>query len=319
MKNEAKLSGQMGYEQPTVAEAYDTYSQEVRMGEILQDMAAWHVEQSNGNLTVLKHDPEQYDFQRGHVIKGNPQSPDTIIGLASFVEPRFDKVLDALEIPQNAAVMNQTKDVLEAGGNVVVVTNHSELTDIGLTHAGVYCDLARKGVEAESAIIISKMIAYLQYRFEQGMMPAPQALQLLCNTIFTSFPRTKRVRESDLGTMSDAVDTHNQRTVQAVIDKLDEGGVLMAIAPSGTTDKFQPDAEAYVLEKVKRGTAKLLAHENTFVLPIAVWFQDKQRPPLFKITDDLQKVETLDDVHGIMENIATTLNQELPCKNFTYH
>lgn len=286
-------------------------------------VAEKHVESSGGDIAVLDIDPEQYPEQqldRFH-IPGNPQQPDVIKMAASFVEPRFEAISQAFyDDPKSAEALEQAGELLDTGKNLIVATNHAQLPDVAVVQAAVYSYLKRQEREFSSSIIISKMISLLasnKLKDENGHpMPGLMALQILCDDVYMSYPKTDTTSKTALAqSMPEVIKSHNQTVSAEIAKRLGEGGMLLAMCPSGTTDKLEEGADVCTLQKVQSGTAKLMAHPNTHVLPIAAYFDEN---PFVKAAGDVRQLSSPDEAHDAMRSIARTLDQEIAEIDFRY-
>jgi hypothetical protein len=286
---------------------------------VLSDLAKTHVAEPGGRLELLDIDPENIPGQVGYHVAGEPLPPRKVDTIAGLAEPRFPSILEAAGSEKAAPAMNETAEILQKGGNVIIVTNHGELTDIAFAEAALYSTIAKREIDFASAIIISKMVSMVGFKIvpDQPAVPAATALSWLCNDVYLTFPRTDSIQNSSIGqNMERIVSAHNTQVMSAVKKRLGEGGVMLAMAPSGTRDKMIKGTDKYGLDKVNRGTARIMQTEGSKVLPVAIWLKDKE--PFFEICDKPREITSDDEAHEVMHDIADTLNSNLKHHRFAY-
>lgn len=288
-------------------------------------VAEKHAKESGGNIAVLDIDPELYPAQAldTHHISGRSQGSDVVKFAAQTVEPLFDetsaKLLSDSE-SEGPEAMKYVAGHINNGGNVIIGTNHGKVTDVVMALAAVYGHLKEEGVDFRSSLVISKMISLLassQLKDEEGNpLVAIQALQVVSDDIFMSYPRTETTHSTPLARqLPDVIDAHNKAVSRAVKENLEEGGVLFAMAPSGTTDKLDTAGKVVTMGEVTPGTAKLMTAKNTLVLPIAAHFGEK---PFMLASDMPRQLSSVFEAHDVMRSIARTLQANVPDVDFEY-
>lgn len=286
-------------------------------------VAEKHAQKSEGAIRVLDANPEKYPEQRldTFCVQGDSQPSDVLDAAASFVEPRFiDIAQDFYQDHASSAALNRAGEILDSGQSVIVATNHTELIDVAIAQAAACSYLKREGHEFETSLVISKMISLmasdkLPYEDDEPM-PALTALQILCDKVYMSYPKTETTNNTELAkSMPEVVAQHNQIVRTAIAQKLGEGGVLLAMCPSGTTDKLEQENDTCVMQRVQNGTAKLMAHEEAYVLPVAAHFGDT---PFIKVSAQPAQLSSPEQVHEVMQSIADTLQHNIPGTEFRY-
>lgn len=284
---------------------------------ILQELAQEHVEKSRGALELLPADPDAYPAQSAYYLTGDPIDPPLIDNVATVAEPLFPQLKSQLISDENGSALGSAGELLAEGKNVVIATNHSQLIDIALAQAAVYEPLKQHAADFSSAIVLGKMISVVSFKLGDQHIPAVDAIKMLCDDIYISFPRTKSISNSRLAQdYGEQMTVHNKKMSTALVQKLGGGGVLLAVAPSGTTDDKLSQESSYTMGVVNKGTADLLRQDNTYVLPMAIWI-DADTPVLQTVSEP-QKLESRDDVHDMMSSIATTLNERVDSQRFSY-
>lgn len=298
------------------------HEQAAEQQEVLQQLSDWaerHVAESEGRLVLLPIDPETYPAQTTHIVEGAPMGAAIVEGIATEAVPLFPKIRDkAKEIEEQSQEFSRIAELIKGGNNVVIITNHGELIDIAVALAAVYCEIEKDDFKPTTAIIISKMVAMLGYNINGNTAVATDVLKLVCNYILQSFPRTESVKRSRFGDLlARFTDRHNEDVNSELAEILEAGHSLVAISPSGTTDKpSDDDPNTYILAPVKDGTAAILTSDKTYVVPIAVWLDGEE--PVFEMCDIPRKLTKKEEVDEAMVKIAAKLQEKVPEKKFKY-
>lgn len=288
------------------------------MLEELRNLAAPHVEASNGLFTLLPVDPETYTAQSltTSYIEAEPQDVGTVQLIANAIESRFDKFTGKLdELEDSHGEISRLGEALRTGQNIILITNHGDLRDIAYTLAAYYIKLKEAGYKFHSSLVISKIVSFLGVGLGEHADPATNILKNICDKEYLSFPRTKTIADSRIG--SHIVDTYNAAVRQSMKRQLSRGGNLFAMAASGTTDKpAADDASTLLLATIGNGTAKLEMAKNSLVLPVAVYLNDGQC--IFEPCDIPRAVQSIDQAHDVMGKIAGHLNDRVEGRKFRY-
>jgi hypothetical protein len=113
------------------------------------------------------------------------------------------------------------------------------------------------------------------------------------------------------------IDRHNKNMRNHVQHKLGKGGLLLALAASGSTDKpVQGDGDIILMHRVGNGTTGLLQTPKTYVAPMAVWYKGEE--PVLEICDIPRVMRGEKMVHGAMQSVADALSQRVDDKTFVY-
>lgn len=298
--------------------------------QMINQLEAWafeHAKNSNGLLEVIPRDDKRFPQKLERHIKGEAKSHETTDMIAGMASPYYAAMKESVRKAEHGhKEVSRLGEMLAAGNNILLITNHTDLVDIALAQVAVYGELDRLGYEVRTGIIISEMISFLRYKIGDTHMPAVETLQMVSDDIFLSYPATRsngsHMRSGNDKTTRLAISTrmkaHN-RLMRAGINKsLNKGGMLLAVAPSGTTDKAEwNDLNRIHLAKVGAGTSEILSGPGNFVLPIALAYGEGQ-PTVFEFTSVPQVLPNPDDVHDGMHLIAETLSEHVPGKEFIY-
>ena len=289
----------------------------------LGQLVVGHVERSDGLLGSLPSDPETYHAQRitTPYVDSEPSELEDVIATASMAEGHYPAMLAALEEAETTrSEMSHLGEDLSSGQNIIIVTNHGEIKDIAITLAAHYAGIKQAGIkndkeyEFTNNILLSKMIAYLDVPWLE--QPAVDVLGKMCDRQYFSFPKTDSIKNSRISPK--LVNAYNLALRGLIGLRLHSGGNLFAIAPSGTIDKaLDPEnPDELTMAPVGSGTAKMLTTAKTKVLPVATWLQGETL--VFEPLGIPRSLESEEEVHAVMGNIAEVLNKTVPDKQFVY-
>jgi hypothetical protein len=288
---------------------------------------AQEYEDKDEHFRVLAHDTEKFPGQLGVSVDGDPQSAAVIDSIAAIVQPRYSELTERLREQEKVnGEVSRVGEILAGGNNLVLTTNHYDVRDIAITHAAFYSELDKLGYHTKTGIIISKMIAYLGYILReqpvQDDVPAPavEILKILQDKIFLSHPQTDSARGRGINRLTSIeVKLHNRVLKRELKAFLGRGAVLLAMAPSGSTDKSLPDGDpnTITMAKMSQGTAEILKMPRTYNLPIAINYKSPE--VIFDVCDIPRIMKNEADAHRSMGLIADTLSQRVPNKNFIYN
>lgn len=285
-------------------------------------MAQPHIDHSRGRMQLLPIDIEAYPGQGldAYRIEGSPHHAGAVEIIATSAENRFPEYMQGLQSSENKKIVDFSGEILKSGGNIMLVTNHGDTVDIGLAHAGFYAALDRADYRMKTGMIISKMITRVAYILDKNSpaIPATDALKLICDDVFLSFPRTESMRRSKMFSfIPDHIDNHNRKLRGDIEQRQDEGGYLLAVAGSGTTDKPSKDDEnTYEMGQLSQGTIDMMKHPHTLVVPMAVWLKDEKA--VFEFCSNPRAVSNEAEAHKVMQDIAAKLEEVVPDKKFVY-
>ncbi len=287
-------------------------------------VAEKHASESGGDICALDINAEQYPEQGLDVFhfSGDPQPPQVITGTTMLVDDRFEAICKELyNDPTSASAFDRAGEILDDGNSVIVATNHTELIDVAVVQAATYNYLKGQEREFSNGLVISKMVSLigstkLQQKEEDMPIPATAVLKILCDDVYMSYPKTATTRKTELArSMPEVIRASNRKVSTAIAQKLGEGSMLLAMCPSGTTDKLEKTGDTCTLQPVQAGTARLMSREDTYILPIAANFGDN---PFIRASDIPRQLSSPAEAHTVMQSIARTLQENLPQVEFQY-
>lgn len=276
--------------------------------QLLGGLASTH---AFGAMDQLEVDPETYPFQGAYLLDGQKLEPSIIGELATDLEPRFNEAREVLRQPQQAVAVKRIGELLDAGKNVVLALPHGVLIDIGIAEAALYLELVERQHNFQTAILVSQTLQRLALKFKSGLVPTAEALGYMCDYVYFSNPKSARHSESEFASVTgeDYMSSHNRTLKQDLREKFDGGGLLLALAPSGTSDVAKDGR--LVMATLQSGTINLLKHPNVFVQPLAAKFIGSD-PFHYELAGVPRRIITDDDAHNVMHQLADSLNANLP-------
>ncbi len=296
--------------------------------EMIDNLMEWakiHADNSDGVLGVISRESPDFPKDLKHHISGEPNDANITDLLAERALPDHYPEMKqyVADIEAEHQEISRIGELLRAGNNLIIVTNHSDLIDVALAQAAIYGGLYRRGYRPETGIIINEMARFLTYAVDGQHVPAIDVLKLLETNIFLSYPTTESTDSYLRNTAMSAIMKNNNRRMRLLFnEKLKQGGQLMAVAPSGTTDKKDDqDPNLIRLGKVSDTTSQLLAQERTFVLPVAMQYNQKSGT-LFEFTSIPKMINSDNSVGGmddVMQEITLALNEEINNLDFIYN
>lgn len=217
--------------------------------ESINQLILWaqeHADASNGAMVALPYDPEAYPAQESVVVIGNRQDAGIISSTATVARDCYPDLCKELEQDnQKNQRLTMVGEIVKDGSNVVLTTNHGDLIDVAIAHAAVATRLEHLGYAPKTGIIISKMVAFLAYKFGDTFVPCTNVLQLLEDTTFLSYPKTdsskKRLRHR---LFSDEVKRHNNKMKEAVAQTLGEAAFFSLLLQAALLTKLSPKIHA---------------------------------------------------------------------------
>ncbi len=247
---------------------------------VLAEMMPRAVDLSNksrGNMrpmAIRPEDAENFPGQSGVVVLGTPIPVEGVDYIAGTVVPTYDKLKYNIS-EKSQVTLDQIVEILEADENVILVTSHSNLIDPAIALAAVSTLLREQGCEFETGISLGKMLSLLERKVDLGTneiqyVPMVKVMQMLCNETFLSIPpKSESVKAGLKKKMPEFIDEQNELTKQAILRSLGRGGLLLAMASSGTTHKLIA-AKDHLLGRVSGGTADIMSHEKVHIVTVAM-------------------------------------------------
>lgn len=281
---------------------------------LLADLAATH---AVGAMEPLPVDRDRYPFQGAYRMDGQVLPVADIVALSTQLEPRFGQIRAGLDAPGQEEIVRSVGAILDDGHDVAIALPHGTLIDIGLAEAALYLALRERGHRFRTAILVSQTLQTLALRFGDLQVPTAEALGYMCDHVYFSNPRTKRVAESGFSdaVREDHLSAHNQTMVRDLRRELARGRLLLALAPSGTSDVSRGDV--HTLAPLTSGTIRLMGSENLFVLPVAARILHHD-PYVYVLAGEPVRVRSAADAHALMDSIAAALGTALPGQRFVY-
>ena len=288
----------------------------------LDRLANTHIESSLGKLTLLDRDPSQLDYR----LEGTPLDTSFIDVAATAADSRFPFIQQEFSdvTEEDSHVISFVGEILKRGDNVIMATNHGELTDVALVFASFcsqfgktkYGDMLKSPVKR--GIIVSQIVSRIGLNIDpRGKpLPATEALKLICDDVWQSFPITSSTSIMR-SLLPDVTRAHNRNLGRSIMGKLDHGGYLLAMAPSGSKDRPLPGRpDSCGLQPLTSGTIKMMRHPKTYTLFTGAWLGGET--PFVGFSGIPRKIISPDDAHEAMKELSETLDNGVPGREFVY-
>lgn len=287
--------------------------------DVLGSMAALHTAPFGDTMMVLDYKPDTYPGQdiNNPVVEGLFPGSRANVNAAGVIaqergqgEDRYLLVRDRLGARKaTRETMRQARDHLAAGGDLAMVTRHEKFADIAFAEKMGSDFLYDLGYEARvQTMIVSEMAPRIGHNFSEEIreVPAMFTLQLLCNFILKSFPRTESTKaeidklpEADAELIWAAVGQHNQEMVGVLNEQLDQGGVYLGLAPTGTTKVVPKEDGGVELADLNDGTVGIMSHDKMRILVMLLDY-DRDTPFAY-LYPQLININDVDDANLMME------------------
>lgn len=285
-------------------------------------LAAPHIESSLGRLTLLDLDPSQLEYR----LEGTPLDTSFIEVAATAADSRFPSIQKEFSdsTDEDNHVISFVGEILKRGDNVIMATNHGELTDVALVFAAFcgqfgktkYGDLLKNSVKR--GIIVSQIVSRIGLNLDPRGKPTPatEALKLLCDDVWQSFPITSSTRGLR-NLLPDETRAHNRNLGRSIVGRLNHGGYLLAMAPSGSKDRPLPGQPNYFgLQPLTSGTIQMMKHPKTYTLFTGAWLSGE--PPFVGFSGIPRKIINPAEAHEAMIELSETLDRGVTGKHFIY-
>ncbi len=283
---------------------------------IVERIAAPHIAASAGLMVSLDYDPGTYpgqDPMNPHVQGFYPQPRNITDKVAVVAQKHYISARDALAERQGTEEkIVEAGEYLNAGGNIAVITRHDNLTDIAFALKKMSDLLHDRGYQPRSAaIVVSEMITRIGHIFvfngTPKKIPAISTLQVICSDIYKSIPQTDSTEEeiSKLPNAEDiraGISNRNKGMMSILNEQLDIGGVLLGLAPTGTTKVTVTESGDLSLAPLKDGTIKLMSHPKIRVLRMLVEYEGDA--PFAYICGGLVDIKSAEDAEAALDVLA---------------
>lgn len=287
-------------------------------------MADPHIRASEGRMVHAEWNPanENLAFQRPEVsVWKSPYVVPTLTDrahIASNFLADYPTIFDTLSTDNKAnEIFQEAGEYLAQGKNVAAITPHKDVIDIGVALLAGKDAIELNQVRArKTGIILSKMLSGVAYvaelKNDDGIVVSNepvqvvQALSLLCDTIYMTWPRTESAKVHTARLPQEEVDNNNQRAKKALEENLDEGGEFLGLASTGTTHASRTQGGYIKLPGLSQGTIDIMQRPDTVLLPMLVSFDPNN--PGIKVPSGLANPTTKDGVLAFMADLELSLN-----------
>lgn len=282
----------------------------------LAEHAQPHIDRDPRLSLIEPFDLDRHVGQRLYTfcVESTPTEPDGIDFLGGLVMSNYRELSEDLQHGDQSEALLEAGDFMDSGGTVMVATSHEGLVDPAEAAGTMISALRRQGYEFEAGIGLFKMLPLLQYKFTSKMDPIPcmDVVGQIFDRAYLSITRSETVRKSGLMEQNEVMpvyaDYFNSLVKQSIDRWQTDGGVLIAEAPSASTHKWNAERTRCVMPRVTTGTAKMMAHPNTRVLPVN-FDLDANGGAYLEIRGGLRQLKDPEEVHAVMEDMAAGFNK----------
>lgn len=322
-----------------------TQAEETQILQHLAELSMRHVEDSDGLLGSIGLDTKRYPSQGAYYLGNNApeRDPNMLELIARAVNPGFHLMQETIDTWEDeTGTIEREAENLKKGMNLLIGTNHSSLPDIGYVTA-LFAIKARRLKDPELQhtlkimLMMSKIVCFmgLNIPHEQGGRPkqpkegfeyeytlAETLSNLLCDHELLTVPQTARVKESAKRSpiarlFKDFTDKHNEAAKKKLEEILGIGGVLGGAALGGTTEKpVEPGSNVMRMAPITKGTAEVMMHARTKVLPVAVISRGGEHK--IKVCGIPQAVNSQKAADSILYQVRDGLNGMDPDRTYEY-
>lgn len=283
----------------------------------LKKLAQPHVDRSGGELAILDPDTQEYPAQAlgVFVVPGEIAEPDGVEFIGSVKMPRIAELsIDLMETEQeNGQTLRQeTEGILRDKQSIVLHTDHDDVTSPAYGLAGVANPLRRANneraeedrIEFKTGIIVGKMLSVLAYKVGDRWMPCMQVLQMMCDRVYLTYPRSKSFLNSGAtkALPSGHLEEHNGKAKSDIEKWMGKGGVILGASLLGSTHERREEGKVQRLPRVTKGSGEMATHDYIHVLGMIVGLLEKD--PYMQAVGSYQQFRTWEDAHPLSERIA---------------
>jgi hypothetical protein len=294
----------------------------------MEELAKPHVEAEGTRLRPLANNVTAHPAQDPFMYRypGVVVERAVLDVIAKDTEPRFPGLMERLsQDPKARKVIDATGEHLDRGdgqaknGNVWVISPHGDILDIAYVMKATIDRLHDQHYTPRRKIIVlSKALSMVGFELvpKQEPIETVGTTGMLCDDVFLTWARTKSAKAAVNRLPKSEVDRHNEQATEEMDQEFDQGGVLGAMAPTGTTRMARDRSGALILPVPNRGTLDLMMKPDTVILPVTAWFKSEDAimamptEPL-TITDDAA-------AHAMLKFMAEAMSEQIPEENFAY-
>jgi hypothetical protein len=296
--------------------------------EVRRDLARHHIEAPGSRMRWLNLapgaplpaylDPLCYDYQR----EGERASREDVDKVATLAEPRFPvKMAELNNDPQALSVAKNAADLLRDNKNIWTVTPHGDILDMAFVVKYFYNMLLDQGHDPRSTLaVLGQALPEIGIELFEGQDPASTVaiVGMQCDHVVLTWPRQTESAKGAISRLPGSeVDRTNKAAMQVIDDEFSTGGVLAALAPTGTT-KMETDRNgALILPTPSHGTLELVVRPDTYTVLVPAWF--KSEHVVVEMPVQPVEVSSETEFHLMLKFLAEVLTEKVEFVNFTYN
>ncbi len=245
--------------------------------------------------------------------QAEPAHIDDTDAAAAIVRPNFAVVKDAIHNDKDATkIIDEVEECLSVGGNVFVPAAHKDIVDVAFA-VKIVSDMVTRSREDQtppaSTIIVSKGVTEVGWNLNGHVLPTMSALHMLFKTALLSWPRTDAARDTIEKHLPSNVVANQNALVKSKLDSmLKIGGLLVAVAPSGTTKHQTSASDQLKLSPASKGSLGLMIGNNSKILAAET---DFGKNPGGILHNELIKADGIPQAEAVM-GLLETMARQLP-------
>lgn len=231
---------------------------------------------------------------------------------AEIVRPKYAIVRDAIHNDKDSVkIINEVDEYLGQGGNVFVPAAHKDIVDVAFA-VKIVSDMVTRSrkdqTPPDSTIIVSKGVTEIGWNLNGHVLPTMSALHMLFKNALLSWPRTDTAKDTIEKYLPSNVVTNQNSLVKAKLDSmLKIGGLLVAVAPSGTTKHETGESDELKLAPASKGSLGLMIGNNSKILAAECDFGKNPGGLLHNELIKADDIPQAESVMGLLESMARQL------------
>ncbi|HEX5797284.1 MAG TPA: hypothetical protein VFX86_02750 [Candidatus Saccharimonadales bacterium] len=270
-----------------------------------------HVEAEGNRIGYLDDDPKQYEAQRPmrFSVDGERQPRENTDFMAEKVDERYPEAMEKLSADEGSKEAIQTAiKLMQQGKSIIGITFHAkDIIDTAIA-LKFYLDLFdEQGYSPDkTALNLSKSLAWGEYEVP-GLGPVVMidVVKTIADRTHLSWPKTDSSEDMLRMLPQREINRNNKYVATDIKQMLADGNSLVVISPTGSTRGGG----------VKAGTAELMAHPDSYVMPLSLWRMGEElkvrcMPPV--------NLKGAADVDILMVSFAKDLSDLVPDQDFLY-
>lgn len=275
-----------------------------------------------GDIQRLTVDPEtnqRHPAQGAWRMDSQPIPTESLELIARDVYLPSGQVLEGLQNGDRSDRVKYIGQLLASGHTVVNAIPHSSISDIGLAHGLTTIALRNMGYEFNSGMVVSQGVTMLGREYHGHVVPVPDYLGFMCDTVWFVYPNTEKTAGSELAreVPGEVLKEHNGLVKNDMLEEQRKGGWFITSAVNATSYIKGKDGQN-LLAGITPGTIATMTQRGTRVQRSLIELTGREEP-VFEFYGPPLNLYTPGDVHDEVGNVmAIQLGKALPGERFIY-